>query len=139
MSKDRLMSALAMRIAVRAAIFLSTEVLHYELHKRRINGQLLDLFENALHDEYTEPDVADQITKLPIDEGILSSVRVQLLNRFEAACAERVEEQKLWEQQNSGWDTNFWGGGHKREGRRSPFRAFNRMPSMDSLQSLWYT
>jgi hypothetical protein len=79
-------------------------------------------------------DVADQITKLPIDEGILSSVRVQLRNRLEAACAEREEEQKLWEQQNSGWDTSFWGGSHKREGRRSPFRAFNRMPSIDSLQ-----
>jgi hypothetical protein len=142
MSKDRLMSAFAMCIADRAAILLSTEVsLHDELHKvgttdeeRRFNGQLLDLFENALHDEYTEPEVADQITKLPIDEGILSSVRVQLRNRLEAACAEREEEQKLWEQQNSGWDTSFWGGSHKREGRRSPFRAFNRMPSIDSLQ-----
>lgn len=75
--------------------------------ERQINAQLLDFFESAQSKEPT----------LVVDESILKSARVQLRNRLKAASSERDEEQKLWEQQNSGWDSTFWGGSQKREGR----------------------
>jgi hypothetical protein len=102
--------------------------------ERKLNSQLLDLFGCIQCDELADLNLMGQSRKLPLDEGVLKSVRMQMQRRLEAAFSEREEEQKLWEQQNSGWDATFWGGGHKREGRRSPFRAFNRMSSADSLQ-----
>ena len=134
--KDSSLFSLATRVANRAAVLLSTEVvLHDELNKlgtideeRKLNAQLLNLFEET-HDAAPE-----HITKLRVDKEILSSVRVQLRNRLSAASSERDEEQKLWDQQNAGWDAGYWGDSHKREGRRSPFRIFNRASSMDSLQ-----
>ena len=132
-TKDRDIAALAMRIADQAAVLLTTEVaIHDEMNKkgttdeeRIINSQILDLFENTSSSDLN-------VMKLCVDEGILKTVRVQLHKRLEAASSEREEERKIWEKQNSGWDASFWGGSNKREGRRSPFRAFNRMTSMDS-------
>lgn len=128
------------RIADRASILLSTELgLHDELNQlgtadeeRKINAQLLDLFEDVQNKDSDE--TTERMAKLIVDEGILASVRLQLRSRLHAASSERDEEMKLWEQQNAGWDSSFWGGSNKREGRRSPFRAFNRMSSMDSSQ-----
>eukprot|EP00804_Cyclotella_cryptica_P013309 CCRYP_019813-RB/>CCRYP_019813-RB protein AED:0.01 eAED:0.01 QI:366/1/1/1/1/1/3/407/2502 len=142
LSKESSLSRLAMRIADLTSVLMCTEVvLHDELHKisnadeeRKINAQLLDLFGCIQCTELSGVDLVDQIRRLPINEGVLKSVHIQMQRRLEAALSEREEEQKLWEQQNSGWDATFWGGSHKREGRRSPFRAFNRMPSVDSSQ-----
>jgi hypothetical protein len=139
-SDDGSIRPLSRRIADRVAILLSAElVLHDELNKigttdeeRKLNAQLLDLFETAHNTESI--DVAECSVKQVVDDRVLNSVQAQLCKRLEAAATERVEEQKLWEQQNSGWENSFWGDGHKREGRRSPFRAFNRMSSMDSTQ-----
>ena len=114
-TEDRPLFILASRIAERVVILLSSELaLHDDLNKlgtldeeRKINAQLLDFFESVQSKEPT----------LVAHESILKSARVQLRNRLEAASSERDEEQKLWEQQNSGWDSTFWGGSHKREGR----------------------
>ncbi|KAL7485925.1 hypothetical protein ACHAW6_011512 [Cyclotella cf. meneghiniana] len=141
-SDESLLAPLAMRIADRTAVLICVEVvLHDELKvrsstddERKMNSQLLDLFGCIQCDELADLNLAGQSRKLPLDGEVLKSVRMQMERRLEVAFSERQEEQKLWEQQNSGWDATFWGGGHKREGRRSPFRAFNRMPSADSLQ-----
>ena len=139
-TKDRDFSALATRIADQTAVLLATEVaIHDEINKkgtsdeeRMINAQILDLFDNTQSNKSTDSNLVEQTLKLGVDAGILKSVRIQLRRRLEAASSEREEEQRMWEKQNSGWDASFWGGSNKREGRRSPFRAFNRMSSMDS-------
>lgn len=114
-TEDRSLFALASCVAERAVNLLSTElVLHDDLNKlgtldeeRKINAQLLDFFESV---QSKEP-------PLVANESILKSAQVQLRKRLKDASSERDEEQKLWEQQNSGWDSTFWGGSHKREGR----------------------
>ena len=133
-------------VAERAAMLLSTEVsLHDELGERKshdeisrkVNAQLLDLFDYArdAHAEESEP-VAELVTskslKSVINQNILDKIQLQLRRQLNEACAEREEERKMWEQ-NSGWETNtsFWGNSAKREGRRSPFRAFTRMATND--------
>jgi hypothetical protein len=135
---DSHLNSVAARVADRAAVLLCTEVVFQDdTHttssaddERKLNAQLLDLFEDVQDNEST-----DLSPKVAIDQRILSSLRIQLRKRLEAASSEREEEQRMWEKQNSGWgDSSFWGGSNKREGRRSPFRAFNRMSSIDSLQ-----
>jgi len=113
-------------VVERAAQLLCTEVLlHDELREKelrdddtsqRLNMQLLDLF--PLADSNQSNSLA-----LVMGEKRLDSVRTSLKRHLTEAARLREEERKLWQQNNTGWDsTSFWGSGTKRQGRRSPFR-----------------
>jgi hypothetical protein len=113
-------------VVERAAQLLCTEVLiHDELRDKelrdddisqRLNMQLLDLF--PLADSNQSNSLA-----LVMGEKELDSVRTSLKRHLTEAARLREEERKLWQQNNTGWDsTSFWGSGTKRQGRRSPFR-----------------
>lgn len=129
-------------VAESASILLCTEVqIHEELRvgasrndtARKVNMQLLDLF------EYTDtestglspaPPVSSHGNKslvLAMGEDILAAIQKNLKRQLRAACLEREEEQKMWEQNNTGWDnTSFLGSSSKRQGRRSPFRLVRK-------------
>ena len=141
MSENDSLKDLVSCVADRAAILLSTEVvLHDELNDtrshdetaRKVNAQLLDLF-NA---QAANSEAASSGLNVVLNGDVLGAVQTQLKRQLHAARLEREQEQKMWEQQqqNSGWDSSFWGSSSKREGRRSPFRAFTRMTSTDSIQ-----
>jgi len=133
-------------LAERAALLLSTEILlhsdqeesksHNE-NVQKVNEQLLDLFESSKCEHTgseTVPSVESGDLGALLKKEVLQSVQFQLKRQLQSAAIEREEEIKAWEQ-NSGWETNanFWAGGTKREGRRSPFRAFQRQVSSDSF------
>jgi len=134
-------------VAERAAILLCTEVLLHDeirdgtLHDdtiRRVNMQLLDLFDYAdTESEGLNPKVAvsshqrDKSLASTIGEDILGIVQINLKHQLRAACLEREEEQKMWEQNNSGWDNATWASSSKRQGRRSPFRSVRKTSSGD--------
>lgn len=133
-------------VAERAAILLCTEALLYEELRdgslpddttRKINMQLLDLFDYSpdtesaeLNPRTTSSHQGDKSLALVIGEDLLGNVQESLNHQLRAACLEREEEQKMWEQNNSGWDnTSFWGSSTKRQGRRSPFRLVRKTSS----------
>lgn len=128
-------------VAERSAILLCTEVLlHDELRDansrddtaRKVNMQLLDLFDydeaesGGLHPRAT---LSEQNNlALVMGEDVLSLMQKNLKPQLQAASIEREEEQKIWEQNNSGWEsTSFFGS--KRQGRRSPFRLVRKTSS----------
>ena len=101
--------------------------------------QLLDLFDYAgtesegLNPKVTvSPDQGDRSLALAIGEDILGIIQMNLKRQLQAACLEREEEQKMWEQNNnSGWDNTSWASSSKRQGRRSPFRSTRKTSSGD--------
>ena len=74
--------------------------------------------------------LGDDSLSLAIGDDILGAVQRMLKRHLKAASEEREEEQKMWES-SSGWDSSFWGGGSKRQGRRSPFRLMRKTSSGD--------
>jgi len=134
-------------VAERAATLLCTEVLlHDELRDRgsrddttrKVEMQLLDLFEYAdtentgLSPAPVPSNRRSKSLSLAIGPDILSTVQKNLKRQLQAAFDLREEEQKIWEQNNTGWDnTSFWGSSTKRQGRRSPFRLVRKTSSGD--------
>lgn len=118
-------------VAERTAILLCTEVLlHDELQERssrddmdrKINMQLLDLFDSTVSNQ------GDKTVALVMGEDLVNVVQMNLKSHLESASHEREEEQRIWEQNNQGWDnTSFLG--TKRQGRRSPFRLMRKTSS----------
>ncbi|KAL7468395.1 hypothetical protein ACHAXS_008626 [Conticribra weissflogii] len=143
---DRSFVQILSSLAERAALLLSTEVLlHSDQEEskslnenaQKVNEQLLDLFESSKCEHSgseTAPSVESGNLSAVLEKEVLKSVQYRLKRQLQSAAIEREEERKNWEQ-NSGWETNanFWAGGTKREGRRSPFRAFQRQVSSDSF------
>ncbi|KAL9184106.1 hypothetical protein ACHAXT_002192 [Thalassiosira profunda] len=121
--------SLAKCVAERTAILICTEMmLHDELRDgsmrddttRKINMQLLDLFDYSSGGG-SQP--SDKGLAAVIGEDLLEAVQRNLKRHLRAASMERDADRKMWEQNDAGWDTSaFWGGGSKRQGRRSPFR-----------------
>merc|ERR1711862_60659 len=98
--------------------------------------QFLDLFDfsdNESAGEGLKPRAsAQQVDKgiaLVMNKDALDSVRKILARQLREALLEREEEQKMWEQNNLGWDNSSFWGGAKRQGRRSPFRCSLRKTS----------
>jgi len=132
-------------VAERASILLCTEVLlHDELRDRascddtvrKLNMQLLDLFEftdtesTGLTPAPAVPNNRNKSLALVMGEDILGTIQKNLRSHLQSARLEREEEQKLWEENNAGWDnTSFLGSSAKRQGRRSPFRGLTRRTS----------
>merc|ERR1719253_1547411 len=101
---------------------------------RKVNMQLLDLFEDNDTGINPPPVASNQNNNMTaaIGADILSTVQNNLNRQLQAAFDLREEEQKIWEQNNTGWDnTSFWGSSTKRQGRRSPFRLVRKTSSGD--------
>ena len=120
-------------VAERAVLLLGTEVLlHDDLRDkdlyddnitRKLNMELLDLFKFTNPESTRLAPPGSKTLALVRGENELDSVRKNLKRQLQAAACLREEEQKLWHQNNAGWDsTSFWGSNTKRQGRRSPFR-----------------
>lgn len=134
-------------VAERAATLLCTEVLlHDELRDRgscddttrKVEMQLLDLFEYVdtesigLSPAPVASNCGSKSLALAIGADILGTIQKNLKRQLQAAFDLREEEQKIWEQNNTGWDnTSFWGSSTKRQGRRSPFRLVRKTSSGD--------
>ena len=140
-------------VAERASILLTREAsLHEELRDkglpcndtvRRVNLQLLDLFDytetriKGLNPRATASTHQGEKSSLAsvMGEDVLRLIHINLECQLQAACLEREEEQKMWEQNNnsSGWDnTHLWTSSSKRQGRRSPFRLMRKTSSGDA-------
>jgi hypothetical protein len=129
-------------VTERAVSLLCTEVLlHDDLRDkesydddiaRLLNMQLLDLFEfNNSESTILSPPGSKSLASV-LGENDLDSVRKNLKRHLKAAACLREEEQKLWQQNNAGWDsTSFWGSNTKRQGRRSPFRLTRASSSIE--------
>jgi len=136
-------------VAERTSILLCTEVLlHDEIRGgetprdddgRRINMQLLDLFEDdspsidaGLAPSSPSGRGSKQNFALVLGEDLMASIQKNLQIHLEAASIERDEEMKLWAQNNAGWDnSSLLGSNGKRQGRRSPFRLTRKLSSGD--------
>ena len=132
-NSDKCFKYLIKCVAERAVLLLCTEVLlHDDLrdkelydddNARKLNMQLLDLFEFTDYESARLAPPGSKTLALVMGDNELDSVRKNLKRQLQAAACLREEEQKLWHQNNAGWDsTSFWGSNTKRQGRRSPFR-----------------
>lgn len=120
-------------VAEQTGVLLCTEVLlHDDMNDKRaesaqVNMQLLDLFEciDTGNGELRPAPSSrgNRSLAFVMGEDVLCAIQKNLQPQLDAASVEREEEQKMWSQNNSGWDsTSFWGSSTKRQGRRSPFR-----------------
>ena len=132
-NSDKCFKYLIKCVAERAVLLLCTEVLLHDDLKdkelydddsaRKLNMQLLDLFEFTDYESARLAPPGSKTLALVMGDNELDSVRKNLKRQLQAAACLREEEQKLWHQNNAGWDsTSFWGSNTKRQGRRSPFR-----------------